>query len=520
MLTWMLYVIAVALVLTAAAFIAEAAARLRGSSTRWIWALAIALSLLIPSVIASVLIQVPNIVSPAVSEPIIELRNVTSSYLAPQALIDRSGVSSTTLQELDPLLKTAWRILSVALLLVLLVSGAQLIWRKRRWTTHAMAGTEVYLTPSVGPAIVGLLRPRIAIPQWLLSFPASQQEAVLRHERSHLAAGDTQLLTAALFLLVFMPWNVPLWWQLRRLRHAIEVDCDRRVLNSGCDSAEYSETLLAVGERQSRYLGAVAAMSESTSFLEERITLMLKPSRPWHRALAIGLLGLSATMVGVAAQVSPPNAQTASRQEIALDAAVLDRYVGVYQMSESAFLTVTREGSQLSAQLTGQPAFPIFAQSATAFFYKVVDAQVDFQVDANNQTNSLTLRQNGQTIPMPKVDAALARQAAANTAAKIQGQTATPGSEAALRRLIAQIAAGQPDYGTMMPALAEATRKQLPTMQAAISGYGAVQSVEFRGVGNMGWDIYAVKQEKGTLQWSIALAADGKIEGALVVAAP
>ena len=32
---------------------------------------------------------------------------------------------------------------------------------------------------------------------------------------------------------VLMPWNLPLWWQWRRLRFAIEVDCDARVLASG-----------------------------------------------------------------------------------------------------------------------------------------------------------------------------------------------------------------------------------------------------------------------------------------------
>ncbi|UUZ52386.1 hypothetical protein LP419_22985 [Massilia sp. H-1] len=45
-----------------------------------------------------------------------------------------------------------------------------------------------------------------------------------------MAARDPQLLGLALLVLVAMPWNLPMWWQLRRLRHAIEVDCDARVL--------------------------------------------------------------------------------------------------------------------------------------------------------------------------------------------------------------------------------------------------------------------------------------------------
>ena len=53
----------------------------------------------------------------------------------------------------------------------------------------------------------------------------------MAHERSHLDAGDPRLIALAVTLLVLMPWNPLLWWQFRRLRRAIEVDCDTRVLS-------------------------------------------------------------------------------------------------------------------------------------------------------------------------------------------------------------------------------------------------------------------------------------------------
>ena len=37
------------------------------------------------------------------------------------------------------------------------------------------------------------------------------------------------LMVTALTL-ILAPWNVALWWQLRRLRLAVEMDCDRRVV--------------------------------------------------------------------------------------------------------------------------------------------------------------------------------------------------------------------------------------------------------------------------------------------------
>ena len=130
------------------------------------------------------------------------------------------------------------------------------------------------------------------------------------------------------------------------------------------------------------------------------------------------------------------------------------------------------------------------------------------------------LHQNGANITAPRIDSAVAQQIAAATTAKIQSQTATPGSEAALRRLIAGISTGKPNFAEMSPALADTARQQLPQLEAAMVHLGAVQSVEFPGVGNQGWDMYDVKQEHGSSQWRIALGADGIITGALVTSGP
>ena len=96
------------------------------------------------------------------------------------------------------------------MLLALVASGAQLFIRKRRWQLDMVAGASVYLTPDVGPAVVGLLgrtsRFR-AGSRWRCRM---HQAAVIAHEQSHLEARDPQLFTVALALLVFMPWNLPL----------------------------------------------------------------------------------------------------------------------------------------------------------------------------------------------------------------------------------------------------------------------------------------------------------------------
>ena len=79
-----------------------------------------------------------------------------------------------------------------------------------------------------------------------------------------------------------------------------------------------------------------------------------------------------------------------SHKEITVDPKVTEPYLGVYQFAPGITLTITRDGAQMYAQLTGQPKFEIFAESEHDFFLKVVDAQLTFEAGA------VTLHQNGR----------------------------------------------------------------------------------------------------------------------------
>jgi len=74
---------------------------------------------------------------------------------------------------------------------------------------------------------------------------------------------------------------------------------------------------------------------------------------------------------------------------------IYDAYVGQYELEPGSVITVRRDGDKLRAQLTGQPAFQVFPESETDFFYKVVDAQLTFVKDAKGKVTSLVLHQNG-----------------------------------------------------------------------------------------------------------------------------
>ena len=65
-------------------------------------------------------------------------------------------------------------------------------------------------------------------------------------------------------------------------------------------------------------------------------------------------------------------------KEVKVSNAVLETYIGKYELQPGFILTVTREGNQLKTQATGQPVFDIFPKAENEFYLKVVDAQLVF----------------------------------------------------------------------------------------------------------------------------------------------
>jgi len=437
---WILYILIVSSLISVAAWIAERSARLSRHSTRWIWLVSMIASLAIPSIISSVSIQVPSIVAPTISSHAITLRDNTLAQLSPQAWMHQA-ISTTALVQWDRLLRNAWTTLSVMLLLLIFASAVHLSLHKRQWSEATLLGVPVYLSQDTGPAVVGLMNPRIVIPQWIIQSSTIDKSLVIAHEQSHLHAGDQRVLTIALCLLVLMPWNIPLWWQLKRLRHAIEVDCDARVLRAGHAPELYGETLIEVGQRQSSFVGAVAAMSESASFLEQRITIMMyRPSKSiFLSATALTVLAIS--VAAIAVEVTPPDAKSLTAH------------------TEKKF-----SSSSISAESASQIQDPV--------------------------------------------------------ALKIRSQTPNPRSEPILRQWIADLESRSTKYSYMSNDMRNATLQQLPVFREELSKMGKVTSVEFRGVGTQGWDVFEIHHERGMTLVRMFVDSNGILTGMLLSDGP
>jgi CubicO group peptidase (beta-lactamase class C family) len=83
-------------------------------------------------------------------------------------------------------------------------------------------------------------------------------------------------------------------------------------------------------------------------------------------------------------------------KEIIIDEKVLGSYIGKYELSPEFVIAISKDGSQMKAQATGQGEFEIYPRSENVFYLKVVEAQITFNLNEDGQVVSMTLLQGGQ----------------------------------------------------------------------------------------------------------------------------
>ncbi len=113
---------------------------------------------------------------------------------------------------------------------------------------------------------------------------------------------------------------------------------------------------------------------------------------------------------------------TSERQEIEVDADVLADYVGIYRLLPQAQMTITLEAGQLVSQVSGQGKVPIFAESETRFFVRIVDAQIDFVRDSTGEVTHLVLHQGGRDVTAPRTSNEVAVRTEIELAAEVLAQ--------------------------------------------------------------------------------------------------
>ena len=227
----------------------------------------------------------------------------------------------------------AWLTCSIVLAALLLLSQQRLARRLRECQRARVDGKDLLVSDSLGPAVVGFLDTVIVLPAWVFALGEQERRLVVSHEREHQRVRDPAVSIAALSAAVLFPWNVALWWQLSRLRLAIELDCDARVVaQSGADPVAYGKLLVTAHENSQYARGLALALAPLHSALGQRVMALLSRGAEAGRSqsrqrvartggltfAALGVLALApvpALPPALAAAMSPPAQQQPMRTD-------------------------------------------------------------------------------------------------------------------------------------------------------------------------------------------------------------
>ncbi len=310
---WMVYALLVGALVTAAAHLVERVGRWAGRPTRWIWAGAMVLAIglaargplttrvpaargtfVLPTVVESTGATQPNAWNQVVAGA---ARVARAALGAPASLQRLAGRGQPYLANAN--VAAAWAAISIILGALFLQVYGRFRRARSQWPRAVIHGVPVRVAPDTGPAVVGLARPDVVVPRWLLERASSEQRMVVVHESEHIRARDPLLLALACIVTLLAPWNAALWYILSRLRLAIELDCDARVLRGGATPASYGALLIDVAERASPLRVSALALADESSHLNQRILAMY--SRPPRFVIARGAAAAALALVALLA---------------------------------------------------------------------------------------------------------------------------------------------------------------------------------------------------------------------------
>lgn len=187
----------------------------------------------------------------------------------------------------------------VLLLTALWVRGRAAVVRLAREARSQPASGQLRIAahPAAGPVLVGLHRPLLIVPEWLLEPAQSGALAhVIAHEKAHIRRLDPWL-AALLHAACVVAWPIAAAWiAASRIRGLMEQAADARAASDGAGRVGYAQTLLDVAQRASftRITPATLAFGGD---VRSRIRTLASLTAHWPRGVqlaACGLLGLSA----------------------------------------------------------------------------------------------------------------------------------------------------------------------------------------------------------------------------------
>jgi beta-lactamase regulating signal transducer with metallopeptidase domain len=416
-----------------------------------------------------------------------------------------------------------------AVFLLRLCLGLLLTWRLARaaapigtdWT-GATCGSDRDCTVRVSD-IVGMpvtFGSTILLPRECVEWDRTKCQAVLTHERAHIAHGDFYILLLAMLNRALFWFSPFAWWQVRRLAELAEMISDDAAIEVLADRPSYADILIEfAGDAPRAPAGLAMARANTVRQRVERI-LAAKglPVRTGWRLqvlIAVVLVPLIAICAGTIARSTVPVAA-------APDAGPTggDPYAGWYRLNPLHAIAVTRDGERLFGQVTGGPRFELTPQGDNRFAFANGNAAITFVSDGEAPARELLLqdRRFGER-HASRIEAAQGQELGelfvrrmASAPERFMDQAPAPGSKAALLQTINDLQHGAVNAAHVGVALAERLRRESPPLQDTLAALGAVESIFFRGVGPGGYDIYGAKFANGSAEFRLLMGPGGVTE--------
>ncbi|MGQ0642467.1 MAG: M56 family metallopeptidase [Gemmatimonadaceae bacterium] len=292
-----------------AAYLAERGLHALGRPTRYVWILASVAAIAVPVVqLLALSIEATSLSTEAASAQTLPLTTILTV-----GVVER--FSAARVANLEYWLIGLW-VCATTLISVRLVLGSRALRRSAQtWSRSDVCGVSVWISEAYGPAVIGLRHPKIVVPRRIAELSLEEQRLALAHELEHIAARDQCLVHAAALIVAAVPWNPFVWFAARRLRSAIEIDCDARVLQNKPNVSAYASLVLHVASWPRESAAAALALGAGAiTQLERRLRIMMSPtSRRFTPAVLsiAGALALAVYGCEVAVNVDQPNRQGA-----------------------------------------------------------------------------------------------------------------------------------------------------------------------------------------------------------------
>ena len=369
------------LVLGAAIWLGLKALRVRNPAVKsMVWTVALLASLVMPALVAGMQQAAPSV-------PVAALPYVPGPLLQAfgPVTIQPAAIASAPVLHWADLLPYVY-IAMAAALLIRLMAGLTLTWRLMRTAKPLARDTAVRLSPAVTvPVTFGRT---VLLPADAAAWSTAKLNAVLAHERAHIARGDFAVhLLAKLNRAVF--WFNPFaWWLDAELAELAEAASDDIAVGEVGVPLSYAEILLDVANGATGRAPAGVAMARSGMVTQriERVIAGIRFSRIGAKATGAIVLGLLPFIMAAAITVAAPADD--NQKATPIDPKTIDRYVGSYEFdpakAPNQVLNVTRDGDRLLIDSgADSPKIEMFQRPDGTFFEKGMDYEIDFRKGAD-----------------------------------------------------------------------------------------------------------------------------------------